>query len=205
MLLYQSIPVWFQKLFPGLHWKIECSEPIAYLTFDDGPHPEVTPWVLDLLDEYKMKGTFFCVGDNAKKYPQIVHEIINRGHQLGNHTMHHLKGWSTENNQYFENIRECAQWVDSNLFRPPYGRIKTSQSKEIRKKYKIIMWSLLSLDFQKNLNKEAALNGLKNKTVPGSIVVFHDSEKAEINLKYLLPEYLKFLNQKKYQCLPLTV
>ncbi len=200
MLWYQSIPVWFQKVFKLLEWQIPNDSNTVYLTFDDGPHPEITPWVLNELDKQNAKATFFCVGDNAKKFPETYQHILAAGHQTGNHTMHHLKGWKTIDEIYIDNVEQCAHYVDSILLRPPYGRIKKSQIAKLKNNFRIIMWSLLSCDFEKNLNTAKALEGLKKNTKSGSIVVFHDSVKAEKNLKILLPLYLQFLNEKGFNC-----
>ncbi len=201
MLWYQSIPVWFQNLFPRLIWQIPGSETKdIYLTFDDGPHPEISMWVSEQLERYKMPATFFCVGENAKKHPEILETLLSKGHKTGNHTMHHLKGWNTDNTLYMKDVYECSKWVKSDLFRPPYGRIKKQQIEALSEQYRIVMWSVLSLDFDKKLNPDKALQGLKKKTKNGSIVVFHDSVKAENNLKYILPRYLDYLNEKGYIC-----
>ena len=201
MLLYQSIPSWFQKFFPNLIWEIpDAKSKVVYLTFDDGPHPEISIWVANELEKRGLKATFFCVGDNVRKFPETHSEILKRGHRIGNHTMHHLKGWQTKNSAYIDNVNECDKYVNSNLFRPPYGRIKSKQAKILRESYKIIMWSILSCDFDKSLDCTEALNGLKNKTKNGSIVVFHDSVKAEKNLKQMLPEYLDYLITNGYTC-----
>lgn len=201
MLWYQSIPKWFQSLFPRMLWQIPGNNSQdVYLTFDDGPHPEISEWVIEQLDKYNMKATFFCVGDNARKFPDTLKKIQVQGHQIANHTMHHLKGWNTKTEDYIKNVDECAQYVSSNLFRPPYGKITTSQRKQLEHRYKIIMWSILSCDFDQNLNTSDALKGLKTKTKNGSIVVFHDSVKAEKNLKILLPPYLEYLHKQGYTC-----
>jgi peptidoglycan/xylan/chitin deacetylase (PgdA/CDA1 family) len=200
MIWYQSIPRWFRNFFPQLIWKGPDNDQTIYLTFDDGPHPDITPWVLDQLDRFQFKATFFCVGDNARKFPETFRMLSARGHHTGNHTMHHLKGWNTETKTYLEDVESCHAYVDSKLFRPPYGRIKSSQAKVLRKKYRIIMWTLLACDFDKNLDREAAIEGLKKKTRNGDIVVFHDSVKAEENLKVLLPQYLQFLNDNGFTC-----
>ncbi len=200
MIWYQSIPSWIQKLFPTLTWEMPDSTNTVYLTFDDGPHPEITPWVIEQLDQYNMKASFFCVGDNARKHPETLQQITQKGHQLGNHTMHHIKGWKTSTADYLKDIQLCEEYLQTNLFRPPYGRITRQQIKALKNDYKIVMWSLLSCDFDQSLNCESALHGLKNKTKNGSIVVFHDSLKAEKNLRYLLPKYLEFLHNKGYTC-----
>lgn len=201
MLWYQSVPLWFSKMFPAMEWNIPGeSGKDVYLTFDDGPHPDISPWVLEQLDRYQVKATFFLVGDNVRKYPETHRLILEKGHQTGNHTMHHLKGWETDTEQYLRDIASCRELVDSNLFRPPYGRIRRRQRQEVSKQYRIIMWSLLSCDFNPKLNPLKALEGLKNKTKNGTIVVFHDSLKSERNLKSMLPEYLRFLNEKGFIC-----
>jgi peptidoglycan/xylan/chitin deacetylase (PgdA/CDA1 family) len=200
MIWYQSIPSWLKKLLPSLTWEGQGEDNTVYLTFDDGPHPEITPWVIDQLKQYNMKATFFCVGDNARKFPETIDQIKQGGHQLGNHTMHHIKGWNTSTEDYIKDIEACQQYVPSDLFRPPYGRISREQIKQLKQKFRIIMWTILSCDFDKKLNQEKALRGLINKTRKGSIIVFHDSVKAENNLRFLLPNYLQFLNQKGYTC-----
>lgn len=197
---YQSIPPLLKTLGRNMVWHVPTDEKIIYLTFDDGPHPEITPWVMDLLDTYGAKATFFCVGDNVVKHNSTFEAIEQRGHRCGNHTMTHMKGWNNSNKKYFEDIAACHAVMGSDLFRPPYGRIKPSQVSALKKNYRIIMWSLLSCDFDKNLNREEALAGLKKHSSSGSIVVFHDSVKAEQNLKYLLPLYLQFLKEQGFIC-----
>ncbi len=200
MIWYQSIPTWLQKIFPSLVWNKPGIVPTVFLTFDDGPHPEITPWVIDQLKPYNMSATFFCVGDNAKKYPETLALIKKEGHQLGNHTMHHIKGWNTSTTDYLKDIEQCQDYTQSDLFRPPYGRISRQQIKALKHKFRIVMWSLLSCDFDKQLNQEEALHGLKAKTKNGSIIVFHDSVKAETNLRFLLPQYLEYLHKQGYTC-----
>jgi peptidoglycan/xylan/chitin deacetylase (PgdA/CDA1 family) len=200
MLWYQSIPAWFQKFFPRFIWHIPSPEKTVYLTFDDGPHPEITPWVLEELEKNEVKATFFCVGDNVRKFPETFRMLKLKGHRIGNHTMHHLKGWNTDTESYIENVEACDAFVDSDLFRPPYGRIKRSQAKLLLPRFKIVMWSLLALDFEKNLDNKKALEGLMKKTRTGDIIVFHDSAKAEKNLRFLLPQYLQFLKEKGFNC-----
>ncbi len=199
MLFYQKIPTaLFNKLFKSLIWKVDTNNNEVFLTFDDGPHPEITMWVLELLEKYNFKATFFCVGDNVKKFNDTYNKIIEKGHSVGNHTQHHIKGWKTQNSYYLEDVNKCEKWVDSNLFRPPYGQIKKSQILLLKSKYKIIMWSLLACDFQKKLNIQKALYNLKKHTKNGSIIVFHDSLKCEQNLKSMLPYYLEFLKEKGF-------
>ncbi|MBC7426649.1 MAG: polysaccharide deacetylase family protein [Bacteroidia bacterium] len=181
-------------------WKIKTDERIVYLTFDDGPHPTVTPWVLDELKKYNFKATFFCVGNNVRLHRSIYEKVIAEGHRTGNHTYDHIKGWKTVDHLYYDNIEQCAQLVDSNLFRPPYGQVTLAQVNELKKNYLIIMWSLLSGDFDKKLNVNKALELMKKHTKPGSIIVFHDSEKAKSNLMKILPQYLQFLKEQGYSC-----
>jgi len=187
-------------MYPSIICRMSASEKKLYLTFDDGPLPTVTPHVLSILKQYNAKATFFCVGDNVSKHPQEYAQLLNEGHAVGNHTMHHIKGWKTGTNTFLDNVEQCRKVIESHLFRPPYGRIKGKQINALKDKYTIIMWSLLSLDFEKNLNIKKALANLKRKTKAGSIIVFHDSIKAEKNLKEILPQYLQFINAQGFNC-----
>ena len=194
-----------KKIFNNLVWDIPNSENKIYLTFDDGPIPSVTEWVLDLLKSEGIKVTFFCIGDNIKKYPEIYKRILTEGHQIGNHTFNHLNGWKTKTNYYIENFKLCETEHSklnpehSFLFRPPYGKIKPSQSKEIRQLgYKMIMWDVLSYDFDQNISEEECLKNVISNTSQGSIIVFHDSLKAEKNLKYALPKAIQILKNKGF-------
>ncbi len=199
-----SVPSTIQWLIPSCTWRKVGQEKVIYLTFDDGPHPEITAWVIDELKKHQIKATFFCVGDNLKKHPETANQLLTEGHQIGNHTMHHIKGWKHKNVDYIKDIEDCdteirkihAQMNDEKaqprLFRPPYGQIKPSQIKLLRAKgYEIIQWSDLSCDYDKHLNCEKSLSALVKNAKPGSIVVFHDSEKAENQLKQILPSYLE--------------
>lgn len=186
---------WF---YPSLIWDKTVAENSIYLTFDDGPHPVITPYVLNELDKYGFKATFFCIGDNVRKFPETYREILNRGHLTGNHTFNHLKGFGTDNKRYFENIKKCEELVKSNLFRPPHGHIKSSQVGYLKQHYKIIMWSLLAEDWNPKLDVKMKLEQLKKLTKKGDIVVFHDSEKAKNNLEILLPQYLQFLKDNHF-------
>ena len=175
-----------------------------FLTFDDGPIPEVTPWVLSMLKSYDAKATFFCVGDNVRKHPDIYQKVMDEGHTVGNHTQNHLSGWSTENISYFNNIRHCARKVQSNLFRPPYGKLKPSQVQFLQRHYRIIMWDVLSGDFDHDISPQDCSQNVIQHAGPGSIVVFHDSLKAETNLRYALPQVLEHFTRQGYsfQALP---
>ncbi len=192
-------PGFIQDLFPNFTWKVPTQEKIIYLTFDDGPIPEVTPWVLDQLAQYKAKGTFFCVGENVQKNQDVFQEVINQGHSVGNHTYNHLNGWGSDNIPYFHNIRHCARLVNSSLFRPPYGRLMPKQAQFLQRHYRIIMWDVLSGDFDINISKEQCLQNVVSKAKSGSIVVFHDSLKAQAKLKYVLPKVLEYFHQQGFR------
>ena len=194
---------WIKKIFNNLVWDIPNSEKKIYLTFDDGPIPKVTEWVLDLLKSEEIKATFFCIGDNIKKHPEVYKRILSEGHQTGNHTFNHLNGWKTKTKSYLGNFKLCEtehlklNTEHSFLFRPPYGKIKPSQSKAIRQLgYKIIMWDVLSYDFDPTISVEKCLENVISNTEQGSIIVFHDSLKAEKNLKYALPKAIQILKNR---------
>ena len=192
-------PAFIQNLFPNFIWRIPSREKTIFLTFDDGPIPEVTPWVIDLLAQYNAKGTFFCVGDNVKKHPAIFDRLLDNGHAVGNHTFNHLNGWSSDNLPYFHNIRHCAHLVNSDLFRPPYGRLKPRQAQFLQRHYQIIMRDVLSGDFDPNISKDQCLQNVLLKTRPGSIIVFHDSIKAKEKLTYVLPRVLDHFSKRGYR------
>lgn len=180
-----------QKLFPSFHWSVEpTAEPVVYFTFDDGPIPQLTPWILEQLEAYNAKATFFCVGNNARRYPEILAQTIAAGHSVGNHTMHHLDGWKSENIPYFHDIRHCALQVKSSLFRPPYGRLKPAQAQFLTRHYEVVMWDVLSGDFDPELTGEDCFQNVVRNANPGSIVVFHDSLKAEEKVREILPRLL---------------
>jgi len=191
-------PYLLRMCFPQLLWEVKTTEKEIFLTFDDGPHPEITPMVLDVLDEYKAKATFFCVGENVEKYPETYASIKKRGHLTGNHSYNHLNGWKTNNSAYFQNIEKAASLINSNLFRPPYGRIKPSQIKKLKPDYKIIMWTVASYDFSKKVTPEQCSKNAIQKSKAGSIVVFHDSAKAREKLLSVLPIFLEHFQNKGY-------
>lgn len=190
----------FLRPFMGkLTWRRNPSSKVIYLTFDDGPVPEVTPLVLDILEKNNLKATFFCVGENVKKYPGIYGDIIFKGHKTGNHTFNHLKGFSFSKDEYVENVKFAAEYIDSKLFRPPYGRITFGQKKALRNEYEIIMWDLITRDYNRNLSMEHILQNIKSKTRNGSIVVFHDSIKAKINVLSVLPLAIDWWKSEGYE------
>ena len=184
-------PRLIQSLFPNFVWRVPTNEKVIHLTFDDGPVPEATPWVLNQLKQYNAKATFFCVGDNVKKYPKVFEQVIESNHVVGNHTFNHLNGWGSDNIPYFHNVRNCAHLVKSDLFRPPYGRLLPKQAEFLQRHYQIVMWDVLSGDFDPEISKEQCLQNVLRSANAGSIVVFHDSVKAMDKLQYVLPRVLE--------------
>jgi peptidoglycan-N-acetylglucosamine deacetylase len=182
-----------------LLWRKNSSEKVIYVTFDDGPVPEVTPRVLDMLDEYNIKATFFCVGENVEKYPELYNDILRRGHKTGNHTYNHLKGISVTTEEYVANVHKAAEIIDSRLFRPPYGRINFKQKKALRKEYQIVMWDVITQDYNTNLSPNQILQNIKLYSRNGSLVVFHDSLKAERNMLTVLPRAIEYWNSRGYR------
>ncbi|MEO7833745.1 MAG: polysaccharide deacetylase family protein [Ginsengibacter sp.] len=202
MLYLKKTPWVLKKLYPERVWNIKTSEKILYLTFDDGPHPEATLFVLEELKKYKAKATFFCIGKNVKENFPVYTQMVSDGHKPGNHTFHHLNGWKTDDKKYLNDISEAAKIIDSNLFRPPYGRITKFQSKAISEgklHLKTIMWDVLSGDFDPAVSEENCYLNVINNAEPGSIIIFHDSAKAFSTLKYALPRILEFYFEKEYQ------
>jgi peptidoglycan/xylan/chitin deacetylase (PgdA/CDA1 family) len=192
-------------IFPNYVWDIPNDGQKVFLTFDDGPTPEITEWVLEQLKLHNSQATFFCIGNNIEKYPEIFQKTIAEGHAIGNHTFDHLNGWKTTTEVYIENVKlyetQNPKLVTRNLFRPPYGKIKHSQSKILRKLgYKIIMWDVLSRDYDQSISATQCLENVLSNIETGSIIVFHDSVKAEHNLKYVLPKTLEFLKEKGFIC-----
>lgn len=195
-------PWWLKKIYASCIWQINTTQKNIYLSFDDGPHPIATPFVLDELKKYNAKATFFCIGKNVVLYPEIYKRIIAEGHAVGNHTYHHLNGWKTKNDIYIENISSAKKHIDSILFRPPYGRISFQQLKilsNLQQPFKVIMWSVLSGDFDKGITGNKCLNNVIQHTRKGSIVVFHDSEKALEKIRFVLPKVLKYFTAKQFE------
>ncbi|RWY55635.1 polysaccharide deacetylase family protein [Mucilaginibacter gilvus] len=188
-------------LYPNLIWDAGPGARCIYLTFDDGPIPIVTPFVLNILKQYNAKATFFCIGDNIDKHPDVFNEVKNAGHAIGNHTYNHLKGWDTGNETYLDNFLQADKLVASSLFRPPYGRIKRAQIKllkQARPDLKIMMWDVLSGDFDTALEPEACLKKVIKHTEAGSIIVFHDSLKAFDRMQYVLPRAMEYWSKQGY-------
>lgn len=218
-------PLVAKKIFPNYIWDLSSTGNIIYLTFDDGPTPEITNWVLNTLKEYNAKATFFCIGNNIEKHPDIFHNILNEGHSIGNHTYNHVKGWKTKTKNYLKNIEAAQRAINNqvlnskfqikinlnsepinrqpsitNLFRPPYGQITPKQGKKLLALgYKIIMWDVLSFDWEYHVNEKTCLNNVTSKATNGSIIVFHDSIKASKNMQYALPKVLEHFSKLGYR------
>jgi peptidoglycan/xylan/chitin deacetylase (PgdA/CDA1 family) len=197
-------------IYPSVTWSRKNTDKTLFLTFDDGPIPGVTEYVLEELRRFHARATFFCVGHNIEKHPEVYQKILKAGHRTGNHTYNHLNGWNTEDKEYYSNIQTCQQIMNSSalstehsalksLFRPPYGKIRKRQIEKLKSEYEIVMWGVLSGDFDKNLSPERCLRKAIRYSRGGSIIVFHDSLKAEKNLRYVLPRYLKHFSELGYK------
>lgn len=214
-------PFFLPWLYPQLVWRMPAHEKKVYLTFDDGPVPGPTEFVLETLKQYNAIATFFCIGDNVQKHPEVFIKILAAGHAFGNHTFNHLKGWSTSLTTYLDNVRQCEEVLNrriqlptddqlpitlndqqpatsNHFFRPPYGRITRSQINALKEKYKIIMWDVLTQDYRQIMTPDKCIRGTIQATRAGSVVVFHDSYKAERNLMFALPRYLEYLTAEGY-------
>lgn len=194
-MLIEQPPLLYRLLFPEAIWRIKRpgKVPVAYITFDDGPIPEVTPWVLDTLDEFGVKATFFMVGDNVRRHPELLDEVRRRGHSVGNHTMHHLQGMHTKTDAYLADVHEAEQMIGTTLFRPPHGIMRWKQSRLLKQHYNIIMYDLVTRDYSRKLTGEQVFHNVCRFARNGSIIVFHDSLKAEKNMRYALPKALRWL------------
>ena len=198
-MLIEQPPFFYRLLFPGSIWRINPCEKSVYLTFDDGPIPEITEWVLDLLDKYDVKATFFCVGDNVRKYPEIYANVLQRGHATGNHTFNHIQGIRYWSRNFLSNTEKAAELIKSNLFRPPHGHMRLPQVLRLKKEgYKIIMWDVVTRDYSPHMTGERVLANVKKYTRRGSIIVFHDSIKSEKNMKWALPRAIEWLKSEGY-------
>ncbi|MDO1502407.1 polysaccharide deacetylase family protein [Winogradskyella maritima] len=216
-------PTLVKRLFPNFIWNIDTKEKVLYLTFDDGPTPQITEWVLEILEEYKAKATFFCIGSNIEKHPDIFDAILKCGHAVGNHTYNHLKGWKHKTTDYLFDIEKTQSLINSKiqllnsnahsdadwnlelehcnlkLFRPPYGKLKTKQAKQLQNlNYKTVMWDVLSFDWDASVSEEACLKNVTSSAKEGSVVVFHDSVKASRNLRYVLPKVMEYYSALGY-------
>lgn len=192
-------PKLLHSVYRDAVWFLPNTEQQIYLTFDDGPVPEITTKCLDILKAYQVSATFFCVGENAQKCPDILKRINDEGHAIGNHSYHHLKGWKTENQAYFENVEQCNKIVESNLFRPPYGKIKRSQLKILKTQYKVIMWDVLSADFDPKTSANQCIENVLKHTEAGSIIVMHDNEKCGLKMLEILPKTIEGLLDKGFR------
>lgn len=205
-------PFFLPILYPSLTWRMPSDTNTLYLTFDDGPVPGPTEFVLEILHRAGVKATFFSIGDNIRKHPEIFRNVLRHGHAIGNHTYHHLNGWKTTANDYEKNVKRCREEIEAHLeedshrpnsnrhllFRPPFGRVTRNQIKKLQLEYKIIMWDVLSTDYNKNLSGEKCLTNTISACRPGSIIVFHDSYKAEKNLTYVLPRFVEHFLEKGF-------
>ncbi len=198
-MLIEQPPLLLRWMYPRAFWRMNKNEKAVYLTFDDGPIPEITPWVLDLLDKYHIKATFFLVGDNVRKHPEEFKMIVERGHRLGNHTFNHIQGLKYLSYNYLANVNKADELIKSNLFRPPHGWMRWAQYMVLRNRYTIVMWDLVTRDYSKRLNGPQVLNKVKNYVRNGSIITFHDSLKSEKNLKYALPRAIEWLLEQGYE------
>ncbi len=193
------IPRFFGKLMPDLIWEIKDPNGV-FLTFDDGPTPGITEWILATLEKYDAKATFFVLGKNAELYPDLYQKIIDAGHKIGNHTYSHQKGWGMPLERYIEDVDFANDILKSELFRPPYARVTPSQMRAVAKRYKIVMWTIISRDYNRMLSPRKCFRNVVEELTPGSIIVFHDSEKSFRNMSYALPRTLEFIKRKGYKC-----
>lgn len=198
-MLIERPPKLYRSLYKGSHWRFRKNEKVVYLTFDDGPVPEITPWVLDLLDKYKIKAAFFCVGDNVRKYPEIFQMVKDRGHIVGNHTYHHIQGWKVTTPGYLKDVDLADELIKSKFFRPPHGHMRLPQFYFLRSKYKVIMWDVVTRDYSKLKTSDEVFEIVKKYTRPGSIIVFHDSIKAGDRMKESLPRAIEWLLENGYR------
>ncbi len=201
MFYLAKTPKWVRKLFGRSVWEVPGTEKNIYLTFDDGPHPSITPFVLEELDKYGARATFFCIGRNVAENPSVYADILARGHAVGNHTHNHLNGWKTGAGDYIADVLQASEYIGSDLFRPPYGRITRKQQQELaqlKQPFRVIMWSVLSGDFDAGLSPQQCCENVISNAHSGSIIVFHDSEKANERMSYCLPKVLKYFSEQGY-------
>ncbi|MFH4968509.1 polysaccharide deacetylase family protein [Gaetbulibacter sp. M240] len=214
-------PAVAKKMFPNYIWDMPATEKVLYLTFDDGPTPDITSWTLNILAEYNAKATFFCIGKNIQNHPDLFKEVVSSGHSIGNHTQNHIKGWKTKAESYLENVGKAQDHIEKHLealpaksiasesgklFRPPYGQISPKQGKKlITLGYHVIMWDVIAFDWDKSISPETCLKHVTSKAKEGSIVVFHDSVKAQKNMQYALPKTLDYFSEKGYRFAPIQI
>jgi peptidoglycan/xylan/chitin deacetylase (PgdA/CDA1 family) len=199
--MYFSAPNFIRKMFPMLIWSFpEEEDKTVFLTFDDGPTQKLTPWVLDKLDEFDAKATFFCLGKNVEQHPDEYNMIVARGHAVGNHSYSHIKGWGNSVSSYIQDFDLASEFIDSNLIRPPYGRLTPNQARILNERYKLIMWDILSRDYSRAVSRRGCVKNVIKHLRTGAIIVFHDSLKAQRNLKYALPRVLEILKTEGYEC-----
>ena len=198
-MLIEQPPKLLRWMYPRALWRMDKNVKAVYLTFDDGPIPEITPWVLDLLDKYNIKATFFLVGDNVRKHPEEFQMILDRGHRVGNHTFNHIGGFKHLSYNYLKNTNKADALIKSNLFRPPHGWMRWGQYMVLRNRYTIVMWDVVTRDYSKRLNGRQVLRIVKKYVRNGSIITFHDSIKSEKNMKYALPRAIEWLQEQGYE------
>ena len=197
--MFIKTPSIAKYLYPSLVWKKNTEQKKIWITFDDGPDEKVTPFLVNLLGKFNIKATFFIIGSQAKKYPELVKLIINNGHKIGNHSFSHLNGFSTNNNKYLEDVEQAKKYIDSDIFRPPYGKITPLQIKNLKKDFKIIMWDIMSWDFKENISSNKIYKNVINNIENGSIILFHNNLKSYNNLKKSLKIILEKLKEQEYQ------
>ena len=197
--MFVKTPSITKYLFPSLVWKKSTDQKKIWLTFDDGPDEKATPYLINVLEKFNIKATFFIIGNQAKKHPELVKLIINNGHKIGNHSFSHLNGFSTNNNKYFEDVEQAKKYIDSDIFRPPYGKITPFQIKNLKKDFKIIMWDIMSWDFKENISPNKIYKNVIDNVENGSIILFHNNLKSYNNLKNSLEIILEKLKDKGYQ------
>ena len=197
--MFVKTPSIAKYLFPSLVWKKNTDQKKIWITFDDGPDEKVTPYLINVLAEFNIKATFFIIGNQAKKNPELVKLIINSGHKIGNHSFSHLNGFSTNNNKYLEDVEQAKKYIDSDIFRPPYGKITPLQIKNLKKDFKIIMWDIMSWDFKENISSNKIYKNVINNIENGSIILFHNNLKSYNNLKKSLKIILEKLKEQEYQ------
>ena len=197
--MFVKTPSLTKYLFPSLVWKKNTDQKKIWITFDDGPDEKVTPYLINVLEKFNIKATFFVIGNQAKKHPELVKLIINNGHKIGNHSFSHLNGFSTNNNQYLEDVEQAKKYIDSDIFRPPFGKITPFQIKNLKKDFKIIMWDIMSWDFKENIYPNKIYKNVIDNVENGSIILFHNNLKSYNNLKNSLEIILEKLKDKGYQ------